>query len=147
MRILYRMAIEMNIVVIDGQGGKMGAQLIKAILERFPSQQIAAVGTNTAAAALMLKSGASHAATGENAVKVACRKADVIIGPLGIVIADSLYGEITPAMALAVAQSDAVRILLPVNKCDNIVVGVESKSMSQLIDETLERLAALKISQ
>lgn len=133
----------MKILVIDGQGGKMGAQLIKAIRERYPEKEVIAVGTNTAATALMLKSGAEYASTGENAVKVACRTADVVVGPIGIVIADSLYGEITPAAALAVAQSNAVRILLPVNKCDNYVVGTSGKNISQLIEETLEKIGGL----
>lgn len=130
----------MRILVIDGQGGKMGALLIKAIHERYPEKEVVAVGTNTAATALMLKSGAEYAATGENAIKVACRKADVIVGPLGIVIADSLYGEITPAAALAVAQSNAVRILLPVNKCDNYIVGTAGRTIPQLVDEAVEKI-------
>ena len=96
-----------------------------------------AVGTNSTATAVMLKAGANHAATGENAVVVACRGADVIIGPLGIVIADSLYGEITPAMALAVAQSRAKRILIPFNLCDNFVVGIGDLTVSRLIQEAI----------
>ena len=88
----------------------------------------------------MLRAGADHAATGENAVIVGCRKADVIIGPIGIVIADALYGEITPAMALAVAQSGAKRILIPVNHCDNIVVGVEDLSVGKLLQDVVREL-------
>ena len=107
----------MNITVIDGQGGQLGAQLIKAVCLKFPDCDITAVGTNAVATSTMLKAGAKKAATGENPVVVACRKADVIIGPIGIVIADSLYGEITPAMSVAIGQSDASKILIPVNKC------------------------------
>ena len=133
----------MNILVIDGQGGKLGAQLIKSLKANFQDIQINAVGTNAAAAAAMLKAGADQAATGENPVIVACRKADVIIGPIGIVIADSLLGEITPRMALAVGQADAVRILLPINKCDNLVAGVPDLSMSTLIGDVIRKLELL----
>ena len=109
----------MNILVIDAQGGGLGKQLIAALRKNFPDMDITAVGTNTMATAVMLKAGATHAATGENAVVVGCRKADIIIGPLAIVIADSMLGEITPAIAKAVGQSDAVRILIPFNNCSN----------------------------
>ena len=81
----------MNILVIDGQGGSMGSKLVKLIGERVPGAEITAVGTNSAATSVMLKSGAHIAATGENAVIVACRRADIITGPVGIAIADSLY--------------------------------------------------------
>ena len=88
----------------------------------------------------MLKAGADNAATGENPVIVACRSADIIIGPVGIVIADSLYGEITPAMSAAVGQADATRILIPMNKCENIVAGVRDLSTSALIDDVIDKL-------
>ena len=88
----------------------------------------------------MLKAGADHGATGENAVIVGARKADIIAGPIGIVIADSLYGEITPKVALAVAQSSAKRILIPFNHCDNIIVGVSDLSVGKLIQNTVEEI-------
>ena len=91
--------------------------------------EVIAVGTNSAATNMMLKAGADQAATGENSVVTVCRSADVIMGPVGIVIADAMLGEITPRMALAVGQSAAKRILIPVNLCDNIVVGIENMSM------------------
>lgn len=130
----------MNILVIDGQGGQLGGQLIKAIICRHPEFDIIAVGTNAVATSAMVKAGAKKAATGENPVIVACRKADVIIGPIGIVIADSLFGEITPAMALAVGQSNASRILIPINKCENLVAGVPNLTMSALIEDALLKL-------
>ena len=99
-----------------------------------------AVGTNTVATSAMMKGGADTAATGENAVLVAARKADVIIGPLGIVVADSLGGEITPAMANAVAQSNAKRILLPFKNCDNVIVGVSDYTLVNLIQLAIEEL-------
>lgn len=130
----------MNILIIDAQGGGIGKQLITAIKEKMPKAIITAVGTNTTATAAMIKAGADHAATGENAAIVGCRKADVIIGPIGIVIADALYGEITPAIAMAVGQSMAKRILIPVNHCDNIIVGVSDLSVSRLIDGVIQEL-------
>lgn len=133
----------MNILVIDGQGGQLGSGLIRSILSRFHSVTVRAVGTNATATAVMLKAGAVQGATGENPVLVACRRADIIIGPIGIVIADALFGEITPKMAAAVAQADAVRILLPVNKCDNLVAGVPDLSMSTLIEDVMKKLEML----
>ena len=130
----------MNILIIDAQGGGIGKQLITAIKEKMPKAIITAVGTNTTATAAMIKAGADHAATGENAAIVGCRKADVIIGPIGIVIADALYGEITPAIAMAVGQSMAKRILIPVNHCDNIIVGVSDLYVSRLIDVVIQEL-------
>ena len=130
----------MRILIIDGQGGQLGAQLIKAVSARFSDVEITAVGTNAAATASMVKAGAVKVATGENPVIVACRKADVIIGPIGIVIADALYGEVTPQMAMAVGQADAARILIPVNKCDNLVAGVSDLTMTALIEDVVRKL-------
>ena len=130
----------MNILVIDAQGGGFGKQLISAIKREFPDVGITAVGTNSVATGAMLKAGADHGATGENAVVVGARKADIIAGPIGIVIADSLYGEITPKMALAVAQSGAKRILIPFNHCDNIIAGVSDLSVGRLIQSAVEEM-------
>lgn len=127
----------MNILVIDGQGGQLGGQLIKSLKANFEDVTIMAVGTNATATSTMLKSGADQAATGENPVMVACRKADVIIGPIGIVIADSLFGEITSQMAVAVGRADAVRILLPVNKCDNLVAGIQDVSTAKILEDVV----------
>lgn len=130
----------MNILIIDGHGGMLGAQLVKEISARFPFASVTAVGTNATATASMLKAGAANAATGENPVIVACRHADVIIGPVGIVIADSLLGEVTPKMAVAAGQADAVRILIPMNKCSNIVAGVNTTNTGALITDALAKL-------
>lgn len=132
--------MDMNIVIIDGQGGQLGAQLVKEISAQFPNEKITAIGTNTVATAAMLKAGAKQAATGENPVLVACRKADVIIGPIGIVIADSLLGEVTSVMATAVGQADAIRILMPMNKCENLVAGVTNLNTASLIADAMEKL-------
>lgn len=130
----------MNILIIDAQGGGIGRQLIAAIRENIQDAVITAVGTNTTATAAMLKAGADRAATGENAVVVNSRKADVIIGPIGIVIADAMLGEITPRMANAVAQSDARRLLIPVSHCDNVVVGVNTLNIGKLIQAVIAEL-------
>lgn len=133
----------MNILMIDAQGGGIGKQVVTAIKRDLPQIEITAVGTNSTATTAMLKAGADHAATGENAVIVGCRKADVIIGPIGIVIADAMFGEVTPAMALAVGQSDARRLLIPVNHCDNIIVGISDLSIGRLIDSVVKELEAI----
>lgn len=137
----------MRITVIDGQGGLLGAQLVKELTSQFPNIQLTAIGTNTAATTAMLKAGAKNAATGENPVVVACRKTDIIIGPVGILIADALLGEITEKMALAVAKADAVRILIPMNRCDNIIAGVSDLSAGRLIADALEKVKSLITKQ
>lgn len=130
----------MRIVVIDGQGGRLGREVVSAVREAFPKAEIKVIGTNSVATATMLKAGASEGATGENPAIVACRHADYIIGPLGIVIADSLMGEVTPAMALAVAQSPAKRILIPMNMCDNLVAGVDRQPVSDLVADVITKI-------
>jgi len=133
----------MNVVIIDGQGGHLGAQLVKEILSKFPDLDLTAIGTNAVATAAMLKAGAKKAATGENPVVVACRRADVIIGPVGIVIADSLLGEITDKMALAVGKSPAVRILIPMNKCENLVAGFGGGNTAALLSDAVAKLGQI----
>ncbi len=132
-----------TLLVIDGQGGRIGSQLIAAVRTSCgDTLEIIAVGTNQTATANMLKSNPDAAATGENPVAVNCRRADIVAGPVGIVIADALYGEVTPRMAMAVGQSRAKRVLIPMSRCDNIIVGA-SGSMSELIDEAAEVIAGL----
>ena len=131
----------MRVLIIDGQGGGLGRQLVGAVKEYDSGIEVLAVGTNSAATNAMLRAGADQAATGENSVAVASKKADVIMGPVGIVIADSMLGEITTRMAVAVGQSSAKRILIPVNLCDNIVVGVSDASMGKNVQNAVEALA------
>lgn len=133
----------MMILVVDGQGGGLGRLLVRELKGAFPQAEIAAVGTNSTAANAMMKAGADFAATGENAVVVNCRRADVIVGPIGIVIADALLGEITPAMAAAVCQSGAKRVLVPINHCENYVVGVPEQPVSQLVSAAAQKVKAL----
>ena len=132
----------MKIVIIDGQGGKLGAKLTESVRAAVPDAEIAAVGTNTTATERMLKAGATRAATGENAVKVACRTADVIMGPIGIVIADALMGEITPKMAQYVGESAAQRVLVPMNLCDTYVAGVLGPA-SGIVADAIEHVRRL----
>ena len=127
----------MKVLVIDAQGGGIGKQVVAAIKHKQPHIEITAVGTNSTATTAMLKAGSDHAATGENAVVVGCRIVDVIIGPIGIVIADAMFGEV---MAVAVGQSRAKRLLIPVNHCDNTIVGVSHLSVGNLIEEVLKEI-------
>lgn len=133
----------MKVVVIDGQSGRMGQLFIERAKSASLPCQIMAVGTNAIATSAMLKAGADNGATGENPVLVACRTADIIVGPIGILAADSLMGEISPAMAVAVGQSSARKLLLPVNQCNNIVVGVPNLSLGKLMDEAVEMLKSM----
>lgn len=133
----------MKILIIDGQGGGLGRQLVTAVKEQYPEIEVLAVGTNSAATNAMLRAGADRAATGENSVVVASGQADVIMGPLGMVIADSMLGEITPRMALAVGRSRAKRILVPVSQCDNIVAGTQDISMAQNVQNAVAVLQTL----
>ena len=132
-----------NVLVIDGQGGGLGRQLVAALSAQCPDIRLTAVGTNSLAANAMLKAGAQRAATGENAVVVNSRRADIIVGPIGIVIADALLGEITPAMAAAVCQSNATRVLIPVNHCENYIVGVPDQPISSLVAAAVQKVKEL----
>ena len=130
----------MKIMVIDGQGGGMGARIVEGIKKEAPQVTVAAVGTNVIATQAMLRAGADHGATGENAVVFGCRKADIIVGPVGIVIADSLWGEISPKMAVSVGQSSAVKVLIPVNQCSNIIAGASDIPQSKLVEAALTEI-------
>ncbi|MCL2089055.1 MAG: DUF3842 family protein [Oscillospiraceae bacterium] len=133
-----------KIVIIDGQGGRIGSMLIERIRsDKAMSDRkyvIYAIGTNSIAASAMIKAGADFGAAGENPAVINCRDADIIIGPLGILAADSLLGEITPAMAVAVGQSPAQKILLPINKCGNYVVGTQNIPIPELIEMTVDTI-------
>ena len=128
----------MKILIVDGQGGGIGRQLVEA-LKREGERDITCVGTNAIATSAMLRAGATRAATGENAAIVACREAEVIVGPIGIVVADALLGEVTPRMAAAVGQSRARKVLIPVNQCGNFIVGVRAEATTaQLVALAVE---------
>lgn len=128
------------ILVIDGQGGRIGKLLVEQLSQKSEQIELVCVGTNSIATSTMMKAGATRGATGENAVVVNCRTADYIIGPLGIVIADSMLGEITPTMARAVGQSAADRLLIPLNLCGSMVVGMSPLGIKELVQRTMEEL-------
>jgi hypothetical protein len=130
----------LQLLIVDGQGGGIGRQLVEAVKAAKIPCCITVVGANATATAAMLKAGAHFAATGENPVVVACRKADVILGPVGIVIADSLWGEVTGKMALAVGRASAVKILIPMNRCENLVAGVTTLNATALIEDAITKL-------
>lgn len=135
--------VTVKVVVIDGQGGRLGQLIVEAIIKEKIPCELYAVGTNSIATSAMLKAGASLGATGENPVKVVCRDADVIIGPIGILAADSLLGEVTPEMAVAIGQSRAIKLLLPVSQCNNQVICVQQLTMGEMVKAAVERLKEL----
>ena len=123
-----------KILIIDGQGGRIGKMLVEKIRQKLPNLPLIALGTNSIATSTMLRAGAQEGATGENPVIYNAKSADVIIGPIGIVLANSLLGEITPAMAAAVAQSDAQKILIPMNRCKSAIAGVSEAPLAEYIE-------------
>ena len=135
----------MKILIIDGQSGRLGAQIIEGLKKvGLPDgHQIVAVGTNALATSGMINAGAEQGATGENAVIVQCRTADVIAGPLGLTLADAMLGEITPAMATAVGASNAARVLIPSDRCATYVIGVTPMTRKQQIDAAVLQIMAL----
>lgn len=134
----------MNCVIIDGQSGRVGALLTERIKAAGLPLEVLAVGTNAIATAAMLKAGADRGATGENPILVTCREADIIAGPIGILMADAIMGEITATMAVAIGQSRAKKVLLPVNShCGKFVVGVRDLTLSRMLDEAVETLREL----
>ena len=126
-----------KIVVIDGQGGKIGALLVGRLKKEAAGLEIYAIGTNSIATSAMMKAGADYGATGENPVIVNCRDADIIVGAIGIVVADSLIGEITPAISTAIGQSSAQKVLLPINRCNNYIIGVRDMPVNELIESAV----------
>ena len=133
----------MNILVIDGQGGRLGRKLLESIRKTCPEAHITAVGTNSMATEYMMNSNcANQLATGENAVIVACRSAQIIVGPFGIAIADAMMGEISPAMANAVASSAAYRVLIPMNLCNTYVAGI-MKGSAAIMEDAMNHIQVL----
>ena len=133
----------MKITIIDGQGGKMGKAVIEQLKKAHPDIKLYAIGTNTAATAAMLKAGADFGATGENAALVNVTDADIVIGPVGIVFANSLLGEITPAIATAVGASRAFKILIPVNRCNHFIAGCTENPLGEYIRLAVEQLETM----
>jgi hypothetical protein len=132
-----------RIAVIDGQGGGIGKSIVEKLKKELPDAEILALGTNAIATATMLKAGADEGATGENAVVVNAPKVDLIVGVIGIISANAMLGELTPAIARAVSESPAQKILLPLNRCGIEVVGTpKSASLPFLTDELVKAVAA-----
>ena len=130
----------MKIVVIDGQGGNIGKQLVKSIKDNFKDVYIRAIGTNSTATANMLKGGADEAATGENAVIVGCEVADIVVGPIGIIIPNALLGEVTEKMASAISKAKAEKVLIPLNKCDVLIAGIQNRSTGELLQDAISMI-------
>lgn len=128
----------MEILVIDAQGGGMGCELVGQLRAALgPQVRIIAVGTNVLATNAMLKAGATAGASGENAAVFNAGRADVILGPIGIIMANAMLGEITPAIACAVSSSRAEKILIPATRCAVKVMGLRSASLSTYIAEAV----------
>lgn len=134
------MGDSMKITIIDGQGGRIGKSVIEQLKKTHPDVELYAIGTNAIATAAMLKAGADYGATGENPCVVHARDSDIIIGPIGIVLADALLGEITPAIAAAIGASKAYKILIPINRCNHYVAGCVDAPLGEYI-----RMACKKV--
>lgn len=129
----------MRIAVIDGQGGGIGKGIVDKLRNTFGNEiEILALGTNALATALMLKSGANEGASGENAIVVNASKVDLIVGSIGIIAANSMLGELSPAMAKAIAESSAKKVLIPLNRCNIYVAGVKNEPLPVCIDDAIE---------
>ena len=133
----------MKITIIDGQGGRIGKSIIEQIKKKHSDLELYAIGTNSIATSAMLKAGADNGATGENAVIVNAADSDIIVGPIGIVFANALLGEITPAIATAVSASKAFKILIPVNRCNHYVAGCEEAPMGDYIRIAIEKIESM----
>ena len=132
--------IDLKIMIMDGQGGGVGRSLVEELHKAYPEAELIAVGTNAVATANMMRGGTALGATGENAVIYNSRQADVIAGPIGIVMANAMLGEITPKMAEAVSSSEAEIVLIPMSRCNASVMGVESRKLSDYVKEAVEKI-------
>lgn len=131
----------MKIVIIDGQSGKIGKSIVEQILKKYPDLELYGIGTNSLATSAMLKGGAVFCATGENACVINARDADIILGPIGIVFANSLLGEITPKISSEVGGSKAYKILIPTNQCNHFISACNELGLSDAIKIAVDRLS------
>ena len=135
----------MRILVIDGQGGGIGRSLVELLVKNFPDAEVGVTGTNSIATETMLKGGPSFAATGENAIIFNAAEADVIIGPAGIIMANALHGEISPAIAMAVSSSKAKVVLIPMNHCRAYIAGVEEKKVAEYLQDAVDIIRKIMV--
>lgn len=134
----------MRILVVDGMGGRIGQEIVARLRQAFGEQvEILAVGTNSTATSAMLKAGANRGATGENAMRVTVREAEVVIGPLSLLVPDSMMGEVTPAMAQAVASSSARKVMLPLTNPRIDLVGATKTPLPHLLDEAMQIVSSM----
>ena len=133
----------MKITIIDGQGGRIGRTVIEQLKKKHETLELYAIGTNSTATAAMLKAGADYGATGDNAVIVNAADSDIIVGPIGIVFANALLGEITPAIATAVSASRAFKILIPVSRCNHSIAGLVEAPIGDYIRNAVEKVESL----
>ena len=132
-----------EILVLDAQGGGVGRQLVEQLKKELPDIMVTAVGTNAAATAAMLKGGADHAATGENALCVCAARAELILAPIGMLLADGMLGEVTAEMAAAIGRSDAKKILVPSARCGVAVAGVKTGTVAEYVAQAVQLAAAI----
>jgi hypothetical protein len=132
-----------KIMVVDGMGGRIGQEIVSRLRAALPDDvEILAVGTNSIATAAMMKAGANRGATGENAVRVTVREADILMGPLSVLMPDSMMGEVTPAMAQALCDSTVRRVMLPLTNPRIDLVGITKTPLPHLMEEAIELVAA-----
>lgn len=128
----------MKVAVVDGQGGGIGKAITEKLRKEFGEKiEIYAFGTNALATAALLKAGANEGATGENAIIQNMSEMDMVVGPLGIIVAHSMLGELTPRMAEAIAKSKARKLLLPINRVRIDVIGAKAEPLPHLVNELL----------
>ena len=129
----------MRIAVVDGQGGGIGRLIVEKLRSTFGNEiNVLGLGTNALATALMLKAGANEGASGENAILINSSKVDVIIGTIGIVCANSMLGELTPIMAKAISESSAIKVLIPLNRCNIQVAGTKNEPLPHYIEDAID---------
>ena len=134
----------MKIVIVDGQGGKLGKLLVEQLKQECPRARLYAIGTNSIATATMLKAGADFGATGENPVIRNVMDADLVLGPMGIVVAHAILGEVTPAMAEAVGGCRARKLLIPMNSCGVCVAGVQELPLNAYVAQIVEQVRQME---
>lgn len=137
----------MNILVIDAQGGGIGRQLITKLLEKLPEADIVAAGTNSMATNAMIKAGAKKAATGENAIRYCASQAEIITGPIGIIVANAMLGEISPVISESVGSSSATKVLIPVTHCNTIIAGPKDLPIKDSIEDAVDRIVNLYVGE